>query len=236
MKEELSFKKGIKDGVPIALGYLAVSFAFGVSVASKGLKWFISLFMSMTNLTSAGQFAGATVILAFGTVFELILTQLVINARYFLMSLSLSQKLDGSFTFFDRLLYAFGITDEIFAVAISQKANVTKKYMSGLILLPWIGWSSGTLLGSLAGNLLPAIVVNSLSIALYSMFIAIVIPAGLYDKKVFVVALISVALSCAFYYLPLLNQVSSGLAYIICAVVSALIGAIFFPVKGEENG
>lgn len=233
--QKLTYKQGLKDGIPIALGYFAVSFAFGVAVVSQGLPWFIATVMSFTNLTSAGQFAGATIIIAMGSVFEILLTQLVINSRYFLMSITLSQRLDEKFTLLDRFLVSYGITDEIFGVAVSKKQAVSKEYMYGLILLPVVFWSLGTLSGAVLGNFLPEIVLNSLSIALYAMFIAIVIPAGLQDKKVFIVVVIAIGLSCLFYFTPILNTISSGIAYIICALVSSVIGAIFFPIKDEEN-
>ncbi|MBQ3596201.1 MAG: AzlC family ABC transporter permease [Clostridia bacterium] len=231
----LTFKKGIKDGVPIALGYFAVSFAFGVSVVSQGLPALVAVLMSMTNMTSAGQFAGSAVMVVFGTLFEIVLTQVVINARYFLMGITLSQRLSEKFTLKDRLLCSFGITDEIFAVAVTQKQLINKKYFMGLMLLPWAGWSVGTLLGALAGNLLPEILLLSLGIALYGMFIAIVVPAGLADFKIFIVSGISILLSCLFYYLPYLRlNVGEGTAYIICALSASIIGAIFFPVKVSE--
>lgn len=236
MNEKLTYKQGLKDGIPIALGYFAVSFAFGVSVVSGGLKWYIATVMSFTNLTSAGQFAGATVILAMGSVFEILLTQIVINSRYFLMSITLSQRLDEKFTLLDRFLVSYGITDEIFGVAVSKKQAVSREYMYGLILLPVVFWTLGTLTGAIAGNFLPEIILNSLNIALYAMFIAIVVPAGMQDKKVFIVVAVSIALSCLFYFTPVLNRVSSGIAYIICAIVASLVGAIFFPIKEEKEG
>lgn len=237
--ERLTYKQGIKDGIPIALGYFAVSFAFGVSVVSQGLPWFVATVMSLTNLTSAGQFAGASVIIAMGTIFEILLTQVVINARYFLMSITLSQRLDEKVTLLDRFLISYGVTDEIFGVAVSKKMPVSKEYMYGLILLPMVFWTLGTLSGGILGNFLPEMVLNSLSIALYAMFIAIVVPQGKADKKVFIVVLIAIALSCLFYFTPVLNTLSSGIAYVICALVASVIGAIFFPIKeekGEQNG
>ncbi len=237
--ESLMYKQGIKDGIPIALGYFAVSFAFGVSVVSQGLPWFVATVMSLTNLTSAGQFAGASVIIAMGTIFEILLTQVVINARYFLMSITLSQRLDEKVTLLDRFLISYGVTDEIFGVAVSKKMPVSKEYMYGLILLPMVFWTLGTLSGGILGNFLPEMVLNSLSIALYAMFIAIVVPQGKADKKVFIVVLIAIALSCLFYFTPVLNTLSSGIAYVICALVASVIGAIFFPIKeekGEQNG
>ena len=230
----LTYKNGVKDGIPIALGYFAVSIAFGVTAVEMGLPAYFALLISITNLTSAGQLAGVAVIAALGTIFEVILTQLVINARYFLMSLSLSQKLDGKFRLLDRFLCAFGITDEIFAVTVSQK-EVSKSYMYGLILLPFIGWGLGTTLGALLGSILPEIIVNALSIALFAMFIAIVLPQTLNDNKVIPVILISAVLSCCFYFIPLLSSVSSGIAYVLCAIVSSVIGAIYWPIKESSD-
>lgn len=236
----LTFKKGVSDGVPIALGYLSVSFAFGVTATSKAVHPLISLLISMTNLTSAGQLAGveivatATATTFLSALFQIILTQLVINARYFLMSLTLSQKLEDKFTIADRFLCAFGITDEIFGVAVSKTQPVNKKYMLGLILLPFIGWSTGTILGAILGGVLPAFISDALSIALYAMFIAIVIPAGMQDKKIIPVILISVALSCAFFFIPVFEVIPTGITYIICALVASLFGAIFFPIKDKE--
>lgn len=231
---KLTYKNGIKDGVPIALGYFAVSIAFGVTATNLGVPYFISILISLTNLTSAGQLAGVAIVAVLGTVLEIILTQLVINARYFLMSLTLSQKLDGNFKTLDRFLCAFGITDEIFAVAVSKK-EVSKNYMYGLMLLPIIGWTSGTAIGAILGNVLPQIIVNALSIALFAMFIAIVIPATLEYKKILPVILISAGLSCCFYFIPLLSRISSGIAYIFCALISAIIGAILFPIEVQDS-
>lgn len=230
--KELTYKNGLKDGIPIMLGYFAVSIAFGVTAIEMGVPEYIAVLISMTNLTSAGQLAGLSVIAVLGTVVEIILTQLVINSRYFLMSLTLSQKLDEKFRLLDRFLCAFGITDEIFAVAVS-KNKVSSRYMYGLITLPFLGWTIGTLLGALLGSILPEIIVNALSIALFSMFIAIIIPKAMEDKNVILVVLISAGLSCLFYFLPVFSELSSGFSYIICAVVASLFGAIFLPVKEE---
>ena len=230
----LTYKNGVKDGIPIALGYFAVSIAFGVTAVELGLPYYFALLISVTNMTSAGQLAGVTVIASLGTVFELILTQLIINARYFLMSLSLSQKLDKKFRLLDRFICAFGITDEIFAVAVSKK-EVSKNYLLGLILLPFIGWGLGTLLGAIMGSFLPEIIVSALSIALFAMFIAIVIPTAITNLKVLPVVVISAGLSCLFYFIPTLNQISSGIVYVICAIVASIIGAILLPVKEDDD-
>ena len=233
MEKQLTYKKGLRDGIPIALGYLSVSIAFGVTAVSLGVPKFIAVLISMTNLTSAGQLAGVAVIAVLGTVAEIILTQLVINARYFLMSITLSQKLDAKFKLLDRILCAFGITDEIFAVAVTNVKPVTRNYMLGLMTLPYIGWALGTLTGAVLGSVLPTIIINALNIALYAMFIAIVIPTAIEIRKIFPVIFISIAISCAFYFIPFLSEVTPGLVYVISAVVASVIGAILFPLGDD---
>ncbi len=235
MEKQLTYKKGLRDGIPIALGYLSVSIAFGVTAVSLGVPKFIAVLISMTNLTSAGQLAGVAVIAVLGTVAEIILTQLVINARYFLMSITLSQKLDAKFKLLDRILCAFGITDEIFAVAVTNVKPVTRNYMLGLMTLPYIGWALGTLTGAVLGSVLPTIIINALNIALYAMFIAIVIPTAIENHKVFPVIFISITISCAFYFIPFLSEVTPGLVYVISAVVASVIGAILFPIDDGKQ-
>lgn len=231
----LKFKNGVKDGLPIGLGYFPVAFAFGVQASILGVPILISLLISMTNLTSAGQLAGLTIVATMGSFIEIIATQLVINSRYFLMSTMLSQKTDDSFTFKHRLLTSTFITDEIFAIAVSKPNNISKNYFYGLALLPYIGWALGTLLGATAGNLLPQRVVLALGIALYAMFIAIIVPPSTKNFGVLFAVLLSASISCLFYYLPILKKVSSGFAIIISAVLSASVIAYFFPVKKEEK-
>lgn len=231
--EKLNFKRGLKDGLPIGLGYLSVSIAFGVQASMASIPLFMSVFISMTNLTSAGQLAGLTVIAALGTFWEMILTQLVINARYFLMGVTLSQKLDKGFNLLHRLLSAAFITDEIFAVASSNKGLINKKYFYGLVILPYIGWALGTLIGAAAGSVLPIQITNALGIGLYAMFIAIIIPPSIKVKGVFPAVLFAAAISCAFYFIPALSGVSTGISIIISAVVSATITSLIFPIKKE---
>lgn len=228
---KLKFKTGVKDGLPIGLGYLSVSFAFGVKASLLQVPLLITLMISMTNLTSAGQLAGLDIIATTGTFIEIILTQLIINSRYFLMSLTLSQKTDSSFSLSKRLLCSAFITDEIFAVSISKPQQINTKYFLGLALLPYIGWATGTLLGAIAGSILPAFIANALGIALYAMFIAIIIPPSTKELGVFFAVLLSSGLSCAFYFIPVLNNISSGISIIITAVLSSLIIAIIFPIK-----
>ena len=231
----LKFKNGVKDGLPIGLGYLSVSFAFGVQASLLGVPVIIALLISMTNLTSAGQLAGLTIIATTGSFIEIILTQLVINSRYFIMSISLSQKTDDSFTLKHRLLCSAAITDEIFAVSSSKSSKIGKNYFYGLMLLPYLGWTSGTLLGAIAGNILPSIITASLGIALYSMFLAIIVPPVLKHWGCLLAVVSSATLSCCFYFIPALKVVSAGFTTIICAIVAAVITALIFPVKEDEN-
>lgn len=228
-----SFHKGIIDGIPICLGYLSVSFAFGIFSVDSGLAIAEALLISMTCVTSAGQLAAVPIIVGGGTLVELAVSQLVINMRYALMSISLSQKLDRDISIANRFAIAFVNTDEVFAVASSQKGMVNKWYMFGLILTPWIGWSSGTLLGAVAGNVLPAIVTSSLGIAIYGMFIAIVIPEAKKSRPTAICVAIAVALSCAFYYVPALSRIPSGFTIIVCAIAASAIMAVLAPIPGE---
>lgn len=232
----LSWNKGFKDGLAIGLGYLSVSFSFGIMAANDGLLWWQAVLISLTNLTSAGQVAGVGIMGASGTVLEMALTQFIINLRYSLMGISLSQKTDETLDTPRRLITSYFITDEIFGVASSQE-KVGFRYMLGLGVLPVIGWTLGTLLGAVLGSILPAIVTNSLSIGIYGMFIAIVLPVCRKDKIIAIVSAISIALSVAFRYTPIINEkVSSGFAIIICAIISALIGVAMTPSKEESNG
>ena len=229
-------KRGIKDGLSIGLGYLSVAFAFGVQATLLSVPALISIIVSMTNLTSAGQLAGIVIIAALGSVGEMVLTQTVINSRYFLMGVSLSQKFDESFTTGKRLFLAAFVTDEIFAVASSNKGSISAKYFFGLTVLPYIGWTVGTAAGALFGQILPQQIQAALGVALYAMFIAIVIPPAIKAISVSFVALLSAGLSCAFYYVPWLKSVfSQGFAIVICTLISAVLAAIIFPVKEEEN-
>ena len=235
MQEINSFKKGLKDGIPICIGYFSVAFAFGIFAVENGLTVWQAVAISLTNLTSAGQLAGVPIITGGGTFAELALSQLVINSRYSLMSVSLSQKFSKNVKLWDKLLIAYGNTDEIFAVAHSNKGEIGKKYMWGLILLPVLGWTSGTLAGAVAGNILPAIVISALGLAIYGMFTAIVVPVAKKEKATALCVFLAIALSCAFRYIPALNVVPSGFTVIICAVVASAIFAIVAPINTEES-
>lgn len=226
------FLKGMAHGVPIMLGYLSVSFGFGIAAVRLGISPAAAVAISAFNLTSAGQAAGIEIIAAAGTLLEMALTQLVINIRYALMGISLSQRLDDSFTTPRRLLVSFGITDEIYAVAVSRPEPVTARYMYGLILTPFLGWTAGTALGALAGSLLPASVTDAMGIVLYGMFMAIFVPAARKDRRVLCVVALAAAFSAVFRYL--LPMVSSGFAVILSALAAAVVGAVLFPLGEEE--
>ena len=228
-----NFLRGMSHGIPICLGYLSVSFGFGILAVSKaGLSVFQASIISASNLTSAGQKAGIDVIAAGGTIIEMILLQLTINIRYSLMALSLSQKLDKRFTTPHRLMASYGITDEIFAVCSAQKTPLTPAYMYGMILIAAVGWVTGTALGAAAGELLPLSVSKAMEIVLYGMFIAIIIPpAKKQHSDLFVIAM-AAALSVVFRYC--LPMVSDGFAIIISAVAASAAAAFIFPVKDEE--
>ncbi|MBQ9793565.1 MAG: AzlC family ABC transporter permease, partial [Clostridia bacterium] len=229
------FLIGLRHGLPIGLGYLSVSFAFGIFSLGQGLSIWETLLISMTNLTSAGQLAGVPIIAAGGSLAELAVTQLVINLRYSLMSVSLSQKLHESVGLPHRLAVAFFNTDEVFAVASSRTEPLTKSYLYGLGVCPYLGWSLGTLAGALAGDILPASLNSALGITIYGMFVAIVIPAMRERRATTWCVILAVALSCAFRYLPLLCRVSSGFAMILCAVAASALLAYLAPLEQEGD-
>ena len=221
------FRNGVKDGIPIALGYFAVSFSLGITMVSAGITAFQGAVMSVTNLTSTGQFAGVKVIAAGGTLLEMILTQFIINLRYSLMSLSLSQKLEPKMPLWKKLIIAFGNTDEIFAMAMNHQRSLTLRYMVGLQCLPILGWTAGTFLGAVACDLMPKNVSVAMNVMLYGMFIAIVLPVAKKSKPVLIVASVAVFLSSCFRFVPFLRGISEGISIIICTVLAAALGAIF---------
>lgn len=230
------FKNGLKDGIPIALGYFAVSFSFGILALKGGLSVFQAVLTSITNVTSAGQFAGLQIMIAGGTLVEVILTEIIINLRYGLMSLSLTQKLADDVGIKERLVIAFANTDEIFAVAMGHFKEVTFRYMLGLQILPVLGWGAGTFAGAVACDLLPKSICSALSLALYGMFVAIVVPVAKKSKSVLFVVFLAAFLSILLYYVPAFDFISAGISIVICTVAAAAIGAIVAPVreKGEE--
>ncbi len=230
------YSDGLRDGLPIGLGYLSVSFGFGITAVGEGLRFLEAVLISMTNLTSAGQVAGLTVIVTAGTLLEMILTQFVINLRYSLMGITLTQRLDSRCTTQKRLLMSFGMTDEVFAVAVSKPYPVGPSYFYGLMTLPYFGWSGGTLLGALAGQVMPDSLRQAMGIMIYAMFIAIILPPMRQERGVLFAVLIAGVLACAVYYLPFLKWISAGFAIIICAVIAAAVTALLRPVDDEDEG
>jgi len=227
MKQTSTFLRGAASGIPIALGYLSVSFGFGIMAGQAGLTVFEAVMISLLNLTSAGQVAGVEVIAAGGTLAEMALVQLTVNIRYALMALSLSQKLDERFTMPHRLILAHGITDEIFGVCSAQREPLTPAFMYGITAVSIFGWVTGTFLGAAAGALLPASVTAALGIVLYGMFLAIIIPPARRQKSVLFTVLTAAALSIGCKYL--LPSLSAGFSVILCAVIASAAGALLFP-------
>ena len=230
------YAKGVQRGLPVCVGYFSVSFGFGAMAISQGLSVWNAILISMTNLTSAGQFAGLTLIIAGTTLWELILTMLVINSRYALMSLALSQRMGKKIGILPRLLIAYINTDEIFALAMAEPQPLTVPFLLGLGLTPVIGWTGGTLAGALAGSVLPVNIRAALGVMLYGMFIAIVIPPARQERPVFYTVILALVFSCLFAWLPGLKEVSSGIAIVICTVAASAICAWRFPIRDGEDG
>ncbi len=233
MKKQ-EFLEGIRDGIPICLGYFSVSMAFGLTAVLSGIPIWAAVVISLTNLTSAGQFAGMNLIAAQGALVEIGLTTLIINIRYFLMSISVSQKVEQKMTMKERMAVAFGITDEIFAVSMQRDHALTTPYMAGLIITPVLGWTGGTLVGAVATSLMPPVLSNAFGIALYGMFIAIIVPPAKEQKNVLFAVVLAIAASVACKYLPLIKNLSSGWTIILITLVVCVIAAWLFPVEESE--
>ena len=233
METSIGFRQGIKDGIPIGLGYLSVAFTFGIMAILAGLYPWEAVLISMLNVTSAGQLAGIYIMTGPGRYVEMLISQLTINIRYSFMSIALTQKLTKGFSGIWRWLFAFMITDEIFAVAVS-KPVVRRSYFAGLMIAPYAGWTLGTLAGALLGDVLPLSVMSALGIAIYAMFVAIVVPEMKKSSVIVIVVLIAAALSCCFEYVPYLKEVPSGIAISICAVAAAVIMAVIRPMTEDE--
>lgn len=228
------FKEGIRDGLPICLGYLSVSMAFGLTAVKSGIPIWAAVAMSLSNVTSAGQFAGVNLLLAQSSYIELMITTFIINIRYFLMSISVSQKLEDKFGIKERLVTSFGITDEVFAVSTQRQGALTYPYMLGLILTPIAGWTAGTLIGAVATTLLPEILTDAMGIMLYGMFIAIIVPPAKEHKNVLIAVVLAIVASYAFSYLPVLSQISGGWSVIMITMGVSALAAWLFPIKEEE--
>ena len=228
------FKDGFKKGIPIALGYISVSITFGMIAARGGMDPLMAVMISMTNLTSAGQFAGIDLIFNSATFFEIALTTFIINIRYMLMSLSLSQKFKKNITKKEKYIVAFGVTDETFTVASLEEKKLSFKYMLGLIVPPYFGWVLGTFIGAISTSFMGEKLQDSLGIALYGMFIARIVPEMKKSKPILIVVLIAAFISALFKYVKFLNIISEGFVLIIASLVAAVICAKLFPIKEED--
>ena len=235
MTQKNNFKRGILDGIPIGLGYISVAFAFGIMATGAGLSVTEATLISLFNVTSAGQLAAVPIIASHGGFIELALTQLIINLRYALMSVSLSQKSDKTVRIRDRFLISFANTDEVFAVASSKEGSVGRSYLYGLIIMPIFGWTLGTFLGAVSGNVLPAVINSALGIAIYAMLVAVVVPKAREDGNCALLVLLSIVLSCVFYFAPILRDIPSGFTIIICSVAASALFALVRPVADEED-
>lgn len=228
------FRHGVIKGFPVCLGYIPVSFTFGIMAVQSGLPVWLAIFISISNLTSAGQFAGTKLIAAGAGFLELGLTTLVINLRYMLMSLALSQRIDEKVSVGHRLLMGYGITDEIFAIAITETEEITPAYMYGLISTPVLGWTLGTAMGALTNGLLPASLSNAMGIALYAMFIAIIIPPARQSMPVLATIVIAITVTCFLRYISVFSFISSGFQVILATLIAAGIMAALVPVTEKE--
>lgn len=227
------FIRGVNKGLPITLGYIPVSFTFGLMAVNGGIPVWMTILISLTNLTSAGQFVGAGLIIADASLFEIAMATFVINIRYMLMSLSLSQKITSGMSFLKRCIMAFGITDEIFTVASLEEQEITFAYMMGLTVCPYFGWALGTALGAMITSVLPKALQSSMGIALYAMFIALIVPSAKKSKAALIVVIIAVVISSALKFLPFVNLISEGWSIIITTIIAAAIGAVFFPREDD---
>ena len=242
----MKFTRGLKDGLPIALGYVSVAFAYAVQAVNQGFPFWFPILISATNFTGTGQFAGTNLIAAGANLGILFATLLVINIRYTLMSFALAQKTEDGFPLWKRAIVAFGVTDENFAVAVRQPHKLTFPYLLGLMGCSFCGWLGGTALGAGVSQLLESLLaggahvyyemlMSALSIALYAMFVAIILPPARDEKPVLLLILISVAASCVFYFVPALADLPAGLNIRLCSVACTAVIAAVFPHKEEQE-
>ncbi|MBP5283263.1 MAG: AzlC family ABC transporter permease [Treponema sp.] len=235
MKNKSAFLNGIAAGIPVGLGYFAVSFSLGIVARKAGLDPVQGFVASFFNLASAGEYALFTSIEQLVTYIEVALITFVVNARYLLMSCALSQKFSPETPFIHRLFVAFGITDEIFGISIAQPGTLNPWYNYGAMLIAVPLWSIGTSLGIIAGNLLPVMAVDALSVALYGMFIAIIIPPAKKNMTIAAAVAVSFALSWGFSVLPGIKELSGGNRTIILTVLISAVLAYLKPVEAEET-
>ncbi len=233
--KERSFCEGVRDGIPIGLGYFAVAFSLGFTAREAGLDAFQGFLASLLNNASAGEYAGFKVISENSPYWQMAIMILIANARYLLMSCALSQRFSPSTPWYHRVLIGYDVTDELFGITIARKGDVEPKYFYGAMLPAVPGWAIGTLCGVLAGNILPERIVSALGVALFGMFIAIIIPPAKENKIIRWLVISGFATSYAASVLPCLEKLSEGTRIMILTVALSVLAAIFFPIKEEEN-
>lgn len=233
MKQKNNFQAGFKDGIPIGLGYFAVAFSLGIAAKHAGLTPFQGFMASLLENASAGEYVAFTMIAANATYLEMAIGTLITNARYLLMSASLAQRLHPETSLFHRFAIAFGITDELFGIGIIQIQSKGPYYMYGAFLAALPAWALGTALGILAGTLLPVRIVSALSVALYGMFLAIIIPPAKNNKIIRMLVIIGFLSSFIWQYIPILNNFSSGTKTIVLTLIIATLAAFLFPRKED---
>lgn len=230
-----AFKKGMRDGLPIGMGYFAVAFTLGIAARNAGLTAFQGFLASILNNASAGEYAGFTIISADAAYWEIAAVTLVANARYLLMSCSLSQKFKPGAPIIHRFLVGYAVTDELFGITIAQPGCLNPYYSYGAFCIAIPCWATGTALGVLAGNLLPLRVMSALSVALFGMFIAVIIPPARKERPVLLAVSVSFLLSFAVSRISLFSKISDGIRTIILTLLIATLAAVIFPVKEESN-
>ncbi len=233
---ENAFKSGLKDGIPIGLGYLAVSFSLGIMARRVGLTPFQGFLTSLLCNASAGEYAGFTIIGAAASYLEMAIAILIANARYLLMSCSMSQRMEPGLSLRHRLIMAFDITDEVFAISIARPGWLNPYYTYGAMVTTMPFWALGTALGVIAGNMMPERLVSTFSVALYGMFLAVIIPPAKKDKVIAGIITVCFAVSYASSYIPFIKDMSDGTKTIIFTVVISALAALIFPKKLNEEG
>lgn len=236
INKKKTLKEGMRDGIPIGLGYLAVSFSLGIAAQNAGLSAIESFVTSLLCNASAGEYAGFTLIAANATYMEMVLITVIANARYLLMSCAMSQRAGKEMPFIHRLMVSFGLTDEIFGIAFLREGNINPYYSYGAFLIASPCWAIGTALGAVAGNILPLRIVSALSVALFGMFIAIITPPSKKNKVILGIVLVCFALSFLASVLPVISSLSEGVRIIILTVVISSLAAIIFPQSEEMEG
>ena len=229
------FLKGLRDGIPIMLGYFAVSIALGISARNAGMTAPQATIASALIMASAGQYIGFTLIAAGASYLEVVVMEAIANARYLLMSTALSQKVDPALPIRHRLLMGLWITDEIFGVSVSVEGRLNPYYNYGMAAVATPGWALGTLVGVVLGNALPARVVSALSVGLFGMFMSIFVPPMRKNRVIAALVAVSFAFSYAVNALSWFDGLSSGLKIILLTVVISLGAALLFPVEKEDG-